>query len=239
MTMNQAAAGAGQREPLRLIIDAQGALVDFGIFELYEDAGEQLARRIEDARDGLMRSAATPAEQARLADIEEVLAHWGPVIQGDVRRGRAAYLLEEWESTVQSAIRRAETAGDPLCEALAAAQTAERQLRILWEHDRAAYRDAYEAAVRLVLAERGNPVDMVEFVDALSDEAPGVGDESGWETLDSSIHARVVQLAPLPMTGEAPPDWRDGMPAEDLRRARLTYLERATADSHPGGGGPT
>lgn len=59
--------------PLRLVVDVDGEFGDFGIYDLYEEAANTLTERVEHARVMLIRGAATPAEQARMADIEAVL----------------------------------------------------------------------------------------------------------------------------------------------------------------------
>lgn len=219
-------------EPLRLVVDVEAELSDLGIFELYEEASEELARRVEDARDGLIRKVATPAEQARLADIEAVITEWGLAIQGEARRARAVHLRDEWESIVQSVRGRAEQAGDPLYAALAAAEAADRQLEVLWEQDQAAYREAYAAAVRQRLNEKEISA-KVEVVDILAAYLDAARDQSQRQiyfesALVDELNTHARKAAALPMTGQAP-DWSDGMPADALRRAGLTYLERATA----------
>lgn len=219
-------------EPLRLVVDVDGELGDMGIYDLVEEAGEQLNQRVEEAMVALIEGVATPAERARLADIEAVFAEWGTVIQGDARRARAAHLRDEHAAIFDDITSRAEKAGDPLHVAFAAAVAADHRLTALWEQDQQQYREAYGAAVRQHLDELAIPVG-VEVVDTLSDQADAALGE--YERLSvevaefvDELHAHAQKAAVLPMSGEAP-DWSDGTPADALRRAGLTYLERATA----------
>ena len=52
------------------------------------------------------------------------------------------------------------------------------------------------------------------------------GEPATWDTLTDQVHEYARTNAPLPMTGEAP-DYSDGSPADALRRAGLTYIDRA------------
>lgn len=168
-----------------------------------------------------------------MADIEAVLTGWGPFIQSHARRAQAGHLRDEWEGTFQDAAARAEKRGDPLyAAAFAVAEAADHRVTVLWEQDQQRYRQAYADAVRQYLDEQRIDVE-VEVVDIHSDQAAAVLDESHhWSHAVSQLvdqlrtHARTATA--LPMTGEAP-DWSDGTPADALRRAGLTYVERATA----------
>lgn len=218
-------------EPLRLVVDVEGQFGDLGIYDLWEEAADELTRRMEDARDGLIRTVATPAERARLADIEAVFTEWGLVIEGEARRAQALHLRDEAESIVQSVEARAGQAGDPLYAAFVAADAADRRLSVLWEQDQQQYRLAYADAARQYLVEQGMAVE-VEVVDILSDQADAALDESQHLSyvvaeLVDELHTHARKTAALPMTGDAP-DRTQGSPADALRRAGLTYLERAT-----------
>ena len=105
-------------------------------------------------------------------------------------------------------------------------------MSVLWEQDQQRYRQAYADAVRQYLDEQRIDVE-VEVVDILSDQAAAVLDESHhWShavsQLVDQLRTQARTTAALPMTGKAP-DWSDGTPADALRRAGLTYLERAAA----------
>ena len=217
-------------EPWRIVIDIDEVLTDLGIYQLYEEAADELARRTGQAEEALLREATTPEERARLAEIQPAFADW-LAIQGEAERARAAQLRDEAESIIQTAIARAEKTGDPLFVSLATATAAETQLEDLWERDQVAYREAYMAAILHALAEKGT-AGGVQFVDALSDAADTVLDASQasdfeWG-LSDQLHRHARASAPLPMTAGAP-DWTEGTPADALRRGGLTYVARATA----------
>ena len=114
--------------------------------------------------------------------------------------------------------------------AFAAAVAADHRLTALWEQDQQQYREAYGAAVRQHLDELGMPVGVVEVVDTLSgqaDAALGEYERLSFEVAEfvDELHAHAQKAAVLTMSGEAP-DWSDGTPADALRRAGRTYLDR-------------
>lgn len=217
-------------EPWRIVIDIDEVLTDLGIYQLYEEAADELARRVEDAEEALLREAITPEEQSRLAEIQPTFADW-LAIESDAERARAGQLRDEAESIIRTAIARAERSGDPLFATLASANVAEERLENLWRQDQAAYREAYMAAIHQALGEQG-VAGGVEFVDVLSEPASAVSEDIEasyfeWEITDQ-VHRHAQATARLPMTSEAP-DWTEGTPADALRRAGVTYLARATA----------
>ena len=118
-------------------------------------------------------------------------------------------------------IQRAVAADDPLVAALTAAENAMSAAFELWEQDQAAYREAYTAAIRQALTDRGLMVE-VEVVEACG--------EWEWGPLIDELHEYARKNAPLPMTGAAP-DWANGTPADALHRrtARVRAQERAAA----------
>lgn len=68
------------------------------------------------------------------------------------------------------------------------------------------------------------------MVDTLSDQADAaLGEDArlSFEVAElvDELHAHAQKAAFLPMTGEVP-DWSDGTPADALRRAGRTYLDR-------------
>lgn len=132
---------------------------------------------------------------------------------------RSESLEEEMRAIAKAIIQRAAAADDPLVAALTAAENAMSAAFELWEQDQAAYREAYTAAIRQALTDRGLMVE-VEVVEACG--------EWEWDPLIDELHEYARKNAPLPMTGAAP-DWTNGTPADALHRAGLTYLARAQA----------
>lgn len=216
-------------DPLRLVVDVEAEFGDMAVYDLYEEAVDELTRRVEEARDELTRTVATPAERARLAEIEAAFAEWGIAFEDDARRAQAFHLRDEWEAIFQSIDARAEQADDPIYAALIAADQADRRLSDLWEQDQQEYREAYARAVRsyLKIHDMHFPA---EVVDVLSDDAAAaLNEDQGYVVIElvDELHRHARKAAVLPMTGEAP-DWTQGKPADALRRAGLTYLEAAS-----------
>lgn len=89
----------------------------------------------------------------------------------------------------------------------------------LWQQDLAAYTEAYLAAARRYLTDRGVTCG-VELTTSPT------GERATWDTLTDQVHEFARANAPLPMSGQAP-DWTQGRPADALRRAGLTYVDRA------------
>jgi hypothetical protein len=205
-------------EPVRIEFDAEEAFDDFGLTGLYERDVDELATRSAAADDALFEAYVTAEERAR---IEEIPAATTNVIgtDDDALFERSKPLMEEAQAIVEAITQRAVAADDPLAAALTAAETAEETARELWEQDQAAYREAYTAAIRQALTDRGLTVE-VEVVEARG--------ELEWDPLIDELHEHARKNAPLPMTGAAP-DWTSGTPADALHRAGLTYVTRAQA----------
>ena len=207
-------------EPVRIEFDAEEAFDDFGLTGLYERDVDELASRSAAADDALFEAYVTAEERAR---IEEIRAATTNVIGTDDEAlfERSKPLMEEAQAIVEAITQRAVAADDPLAAALTAAETAEETARELWEQDQAAYRDAYAAAIRQALTDRGLTVE-VEVVE------PSGAELGEWDPLVDELHEHARKNAPLPMTGAAP-DWTSGTPADALHRAGLTYVTRAEA----------
>lgn len=204
-------------EPVRVEVDVEGVFDDFGLTDLYERDVDELATREADADEALFEAVATPDERARIEEIRAATASW-PAIEDEDGPARAAALMQEAQAIVEAITERAEAADDPLAAALASAEAATAAAGDLWEQDQAAYREAYAAAIRQALTDRGLTIE-VEVIEP-SGELPA------WDALTDELHEHARRTAPLPMTGEAP-DWTEGLPADALRRAGLTYQARA------------
>jgi hypothetical protein len=96
------------------------------------------------------------------------------------------------------------------------------EIQSLWEQDEAAYAAAYLTTAQRYLTERGATCG-VEFA-----VVPPYAQMRWKEGLAEQVHEYARRHTPLPMTGSAP-DWTDGLPADALRRAGLTYTARAEA----------
>ncbi|WP_433862699.1 hypothetical protein ACR5MH_0215 (plasmid) [Streptomyces sp. L7] len=104
-------------------------------------------------------------------------------------------------------------------EQATAAQQLVNDVEALFARDLAAYAEAYLTAARRYLTERGITCG-VELVTTPAGEIPT------WDALTDQVHEYARASAPLPMTGEAP-NHSDGTPADAVRRAGLTYTDRA------------
>lgn len=92
-------------------------------------------------------------------------------------------------------------------------------IEALYARDLAAYAEGYLTAARRYLTERRITCG-VELV------TTAVGEIPSWDALTDQVHEYARANAPLPMTGAAP-HHSDGTPADALRRAGLTYTDRA------------
>lgn len=205
-------------EPVRLAIDVEGTFDDFGLYDLYEEAVDELIRRVNAADEALFEATATAEERARLDQIGDATEKL------HIEDERNAALVREAQAIVEGIIRRSEEAGDPLAAALAKATAAHATVERLWEQDQAAYVEAYRATARRVLSERRASVSLELLVDAPG--ASWAATAPKWDALTEELHQIARASTPLPMTGQAP-DWSDGTPADALRRAGLTYTARA------------
>jgi hypothetical protein len=115
--------------------------------------------------------------------------------------------------------------GDPVDEA---AQRAAEELWAvidrLFDEDLAAYRAGYAEVVAGELARLGRPDLPVQIV--APDEAAGAAER--WAPLLDGLHLVAGERTPLPATGR-PPDWTTGSPADVVRAAGRSYLDRARA----------
>lgn len=216
-------------------LDNRLKAADDALFEAYATAEERT--RIKKIRaampdgsgindDALAEVYATAEERTRIkkmerARVEKICAARTDGVDPDVvaRVVRSESLEEEMRAIAKAIIQRAAAADDPLVAALTAAENAMSAPFELWEQDQAAYREAYTAAIRQALTDRGLMVE-VEVVEARG--------EWEWDPLIDELHEYARKNAPLPMTGTAP-DWTNGTPADALHRAGLTYLARAQA----------
>lgn len=213
-------------EPVRIEVDIEAVFYDFGLTDLYDRDVNELDNRLKAADDALAEVYATAEERTRIkkmerARVEKICAARTDGVDPDVvaRVVRSESLEEEMRAIAKAIIQRAAAADDPLVAALTAAENAMSAPFELWEQDQAAYREAYTAAIRQALTDRGLMVE-VEVVEARG--------EWEWDPLIDELHEYARKNAPLPMTGTAP-DWTNGTPADALHRAGLTYLARAQA----------
>lgn len=161
---------------MRIELDAEEVFDDFGLTGLYERDVDELATRRQPTMPCSRRM--TAEERAR---IEEIRAATTNVIgtDDDALFERSKPLMEEAQAIVEAITQRAVAADDPLAAALTAAETAEETARELWEQDQAAYREAYTAAIRQALTDRGLTVE-VEVVEARG--------ELEWDPLIDELH---------------------------------------------------
>lgn len=213
-------------EPVRIEVDVEAVFYEFGLTDLYDRDVDELGNRWKAADDALFEAYATAEERTRIekmerARIEKIRAAMPDGVDPDVVAWvvRSESLEEEMRAIAKAIIQRAAAADDPLAAALTAAENAMSAAFELWEQDQAAYREAYTAAIRQALTDRGLMVE-VEVVEARG--------ELEWDPLIDELHEYARKNAPLPMTGTAP-DWTNGTPADALHRAGLTYLARAQA----------
>lgn len=204
-------------EPVRLAFDAEDVFYDLGLADLYEHDAEELGRREDAADEALFEAVATPEERARIADIQAAMPSWESDDEADHATGAA--LMQEARTITAAILDRAEATGAPEGAALTSARAAGDLVRRLWEQDLAAYTEAYLAAARRYLTDRGVTCG-VELATVPT------GELATWDALTDQVHAYARANAPLSMTGEAP-DHSDGSPADALRRAGLTYADRA------------
>ena len=213
-------------EPVRIEVDVEDVFYEFGLTDLYDRDVDELGNRWKAADDALFEVYATAEERTRVekmerARVEKIRAAMPDGVDPDVVAWvvRSESLEEEMRAIAKAIIQRAAAADDPLVAALTAAENAMSAAFELWEQDQAAYREAYTAAIRQALTDRGLMVE-VEVVEARG--------ELEWDPLIDELHEYARKNAPLPMTGTAP-DWTNGTPADALHRAGLTYLARAQA----------
>lgn len=209
-TPDSSAADPLRADPLRVRLDVESIFADFGLDLLYEDAASALGQRVDLADEALFEAVATDAERDRLEASQSVI----PLLGGPYR-GQAIALHREGGEIVRRVQARAAQRGHPLAATLAQARRAVQAVDELWERDLAAYREAYGETVRRLLSDRGASVE-VEIVDHSLEQRTDLAIE---------LEDAARKATPLPMSG-AVPDWTRGTPADALRRAGLTYLDR-------------
>ncbi|WP_424449243.1 hypothetical protein [Microbacterium arborescens] len=205
-------------EPLRLAFDAESAFDDLGLGDLYEYDHEMLGLREDAIDEELFDAFATPDERVRLEEFRAVLRSPGMTVRGTDAWTREMALMQDVGAIAKAVRGRAEAAGHPQSDALSSASAVSIEAGRLWEQDLTKYAEAYLTTARRYLTERGISRG-VELV------APQEWQESDWCELSDQIHEYARANAPMPMTGEAP-DHSDGTPANALRRAGLSYLDR-------------
>lgn len=210
--------------PVRLALDVEGTFDDFGLYELYTEAADELERREDEAETALFDAVATAEEKARLEQIRAESTGRLFVEEDPVRQEHEAALVRQAQGIIEAIIQRAKDSGEPLAAALDRAALERQALERLWEQDQTAYAEAYRGTVRAALSERGANVDLELLIDAPG--ASWAADAPKWDVLAEELHEHARKTTTLPMTGEAP-DWTDGTPADALRRAGLTYTARA------------
>ncbi|GGM22780.1 hypothetical protein ACFFX1_10915 [Dactylosporangium sucinum] len=181
-----------------------------------------LVRRLVDrtaSEDELLRWRTEPV---RLHfDAEDTFYTFGISDLLDQERDAIGDVVSRLDGEIQARDEAAERtpADTAVDEQFAAAEALDDAIERLWEQDRAAYAAAYRATVERYLTERGATcgVDIITPVAYAS---------TTWDPLAEQIHEYARQHTQLPMTGSAP-DWSDGNPADALRRAGLTYTDRA------------
>lgn len=211
-------------EPLHVTLDVEADVFsDFGIEAVFAADAAELDARAAAADEALFAAFSTPAERARIAQIRATIPNLSQELTPE-ERTRADALMGEAQAIVAGVTARAEAEDDPLAAAADAAADAAEAVRELYQRDQDAYREAYTAAVRQALTDRGLTiaVDVIE---------PARDDDDSWapdEELARELHEHVRTVAVLPMTGQAP-DFSQGTPGEALRAAGLTYIARVYA----------
>lgn len=211
-------------EPLHLTLDVESdVFADFGIEALYSADVAELDAREAAADEALFAAFSTPEERARIAQIRATIPNLSQELTPE-ESTRADALMGEAQAIVAGVTARAEAEDDPLAAAADAAADSAVAVRELYQRDQDAYREAFTAAVRQALTDRGLTiaVDVIE---------PARADDDSWtpdEELARELHEQARTVAVLPMTGQAP-DFTQGTPGEALRAAGLTYIARVHA----------
>ena len=206
---------AWRTEPVRLALDVEAVFEDFGLYQLYDDAAEELGRRVDAAADALWEAVATAEERDRLAALQADMPELGGP-EWDSDRDRVTAMYEEAAEIIKAVEARAAESFHPSEAALAKARRVAEAVEARWEQDQADYAEAYKETVGRLLAERGLSVGVEVAVNQALDVPE-------WDELADELEEAARSATPLPMSGTAP-DWSDGTPADALRRAGLTYL---------------
>lgn len=208
-------------EPLHVTLDVElDVFSDFGIETLYSADVAELDAREAAADEALFAAFSTPDERARIEQIRATIPNLSQELTPE-ESTRADALMGEAQAIVAGVTARAEAEDDPLVAAADAAADAAVAVRELYQRDQDAYREAFTAAVRQALTDRGLTiaVDVIE---------PARAADDSWspdEELARELHEHARTVAVLPMTGQAP-DFSQGTPGEALRAAGLTYIAR-------------
>lgn len=217
-------------EPVRLALDVEGTFDDFGLYELYTEAADELERREDAAHTALMDAVATAEEKARLEQIQDQSSGRLFLEEDPAEQERESVLVHEAQGIIEDVIRRARTSDDGLVAALDRAAAQQQALEQLWEQDQTAYAAACRDTVQRTLSERGATVSLELLIDAPG--AAWAADSPQWDLLAEDLHQIAREKTPLPMTGQAP-DWTEGSPADALRRSGLSYVARVEQQSRP------
>lgn len=208
-------------EPLHVTLDVEADVFsDFGIEALYSADVAELDAREAAADEALFAAFSTPQERARIEEIRAAIPNLSQELTPE-ESTRADALMGEAQAIVAGVTARAEAEDDPLAAAADAAADATTAVRELYQRDQDAYREAFTAAVRQALTDRGLTI----AVDVIEPARASDGSWSPDEELARELHEHARTVAVLPMTGQAP-DFTQGTPAEALRAAGLTYIAR-------------
>lgn len=199
-------------EPVR--INVGSVIDDLGLTDLYFSDSDELNHRIEAADEALFDAYATPEEAARVEQLRGLSTN---TVQGEFEQQEA--FIQEARAIREAIRQRAEATGGPFVAAKVSAEKDEERVREMWERDQAEYLAAYKQAIRQALTDRGITIEPL-FI-----EATFIEPTSLWDPLVDALHDLARTTALLPMTGAAP-DWTTGTPADALRRANPTYIDR-------------
>lgn len=211
---------ARRTEPVRVRLDVEAIFDDLGLTALFDEAANVLGGRYSDASEAVFRAVATAGERARRDALVEEATHL------DLRAHRRRYgdLHDELDALAAATRERATRVDPPLVDAVEAAKRDLVALHRLYGADRAAYAAAYLGALNAALRSSGATVG-IELVDGLHSPA------AGHDPLAARLHAHARAVTPLPMTGQPP---APGVPpAQTLRAARCTYLDRVESAHRP------
>lgn len=207
-------------EPLRIQADlGEAVFEEFGLFDLYDAEVDALAAREAAAYDAVFAALTTPEEQTRIEQLHTDIAR----VDDPTTR---AELIRQAVELVETITDRAAASTHPLVLAHADAEALLTAAHRLWTQDQARYQEAYLDTFRQALTDRGLTLEITIDPDPGQWGSASLCSDPFLDELHD--HARLV--TPLPMTGD-PPDWTHGTPADALRAAGLTYLNRAAAEA--------
>lgn len=125
---------AWRTEPVRLALDVEAVFEDFGLYQLYEDAADELNRRVDAAADALWEAVATAEERDRLAALQADMPQLGGP-EWDSGRDRVTAMYEEAGKIIKAVEERGAEGRHPLAAALAKARSAAEAVEALWEQE--------------------------------------------------------------------------------------------------------